>query len=400
MKHTYLKPIIPETNLLPSIKTSTSNIFELSQDDLLQKLTGFGVEEKKAKMRTKQVWSWLYNQGSKSFDDMTTISKSLRQLLKTELSIKRPKLIDKQVSNDGTRKYLLEIDNKQQIETVYIPDKNRGTLCISSQVGCTLNCSFCHTGTQKLVRNLSAGEIVGQLLFARDDLEDWPNRSTNPNKFRLITNLVLMGMGEPLYNFDCVKKAMKIVMDKEGISLSRKRITLSTSGVVPQIERVGSEIGCLLAISLHATTDEVRNKLVPINKKWNLHQLLESIRNYPTLSNSERVTFEYVMLKGVNDSDADAKRLIKLISGIPAKVNLIPFNSWPEAPFERSDLSRIESFAKIINKAGYSSPVRQPRGEDVMAACGQLKSLSKKTNSNKKNILKTDFLKIPKDVYS
>ena len=377
------------------------NFYDLNFDQLKNFLVEKAeVDRKKAKMRTKQVWSWLYNQGSKSFDDMTTISKSLRQLLKTELSIKRPKLIDKQVSNDGTRKYLLEIDNKQQIETVYIPDKNRGTLCISSQVGCTLNCSFCHTGTQKLVRNLSAGEIVGQLLFARDDLEDWPNRSTNPNKFRLITNLVLMGMGEPLYNFDCVKKAMKIVMDKEGISLSRKRITLSTSGVVPQIERVGSEIGCLLAISLHATTDEVRNKLVPINKKWNLHQLLESIRNYPTLSNSERVTFEYVMLKGVNDSDADAKRLIKLISGIPAKVNLIPFNSWPEAPFERSDWSRIESFAKIINKAGYSSPVRQPRGEDVMAACGQLKSLSKKTNSNKKNMLKNDFLKIPNDAYS
>jgi len=259
---------------------------------------------------------------------------------------------------------------------VYIPETDRGTLCISSQVGCTLTCSFCHTGTQKLVRNLTAGEIVGQILVARDDLEDWGHKDVHEK--RKISNIVLMGMGEPLYNTDNVRDAMKIAMDGEGISLSRRRITLSTSGVVPEIARTGDEIGCMLAISFHATTDEVRDKLVPINKKWNIETLLQACRDYPRLSNSERITFEYVMLKDVNDTDADARRLVKLISGIPAKINLIPFNPWPGAPYERSDWDRIEAFADIVNRAGYASPVRTPRGEDIMAACGQLKSASEK----------------------
>ena len=376
--------MVSEISLLPRTDSPTLNIFGLSQEDLRKELEKIGVERTKVRMRAKQIWSSLYTQGSQSFGEMTTLSKSLRLELKNKLGIKRPQMLNKHISDDGTRKYLLGIDENQQIETVYIPDKNRGTLCISSQVGCTLNCSFCHTGTQKLVRNLTVDEIVGQLLVARDDLNDWPNKLKKPNKNRFISNLVLMGMGEPLYNFDCVKKAMQIIMDREGIALSRKRITLSTSGVVPEIERVGHEIGCLLAISLHATTDEIRNQLVPINKKWNISKLLESIKNYPNLSNSERVTFEYVMLKDINDSDADAKRLINLISGIPAKVNLIPFNTWPGTHFERSEPERINSFAKIINKAGYPSPVRQPRGEDVMAACGQLKSASKKISVSKK----------------
>ena len=285
-----------------------------------------------------------------------------------------PEVVTRQVSEDGTRKYLVRIAGGHEVEAVYIPEEGRGTLCVSSQVGCTLTCSFCHTGTQKLVRNLTAGEIVGQLMLARDDLGEWPKPGAPKDETRLISNVVLMGMGEPLYNFEAVRDAMHVVMDGEGLSLSRRRITLSTSGVVPEIARTAEEIGCLLAVSFHATTDEVRDKLVPINKRWNIEALLDALRDYPRLSNSERITFEYVMLDGVNDSDEDARRLVKLIRGIPAKINLIPFNEWPGAPYKRSSWKRIRAFADIIYKAGYASPIRTPRGEDIMAACGQLKS--------------------------
>ena len=300
--------------------------------------------------------------------------------------IEVPEVVSKQVSLDGTRKYLMRIAGGHEVETVYIPEEERGTLCISSQVGCTLTCSFCHTGTQKLVRNLTTAEIIGQVLVARDDLGEWPDQGAPKNETRLLSNIVLMGMGEPLYNFDNVRDAMKIAMDPEGISLSRRRITLSTSGVVPEIAKTAQEIGCQLAISFHATTDEVRDKLVPINKKWNIAELLDALRTYPKVSNSERITFEYVMLKDVNDTDADARRLVKLIKGIPAKINLIPFNEWPGSPYERSDWSRIEAFADIIYKAGYASPIRTPRGEDIMAACGQLKSATERARKSKKAI--------------
>jgi 23S rRNA (adenine2503-C2)-methyltransferase len=300
--------------------------------------------------------------------------------------IEVPEVVSKQVSLDGTRKYLMRIAGGHEVETVYIPEEDRGTLCISSQVGCTLTCSFCHTGTQKLVRNLTTAEIIGQVLVARDDLDEWPKPGAPKNETRLLSNIVLMGMGEPLYNFDNVRDAMKIAMDPEGISLSRRRITLSTSGVVPEIAKTAQEIGCQLAISFHATTDEVRDKLVPINKKWNIAELLDALRTYPKVSNSERITFEYVMLKDVNDTDADARRLVKLIKGIPAKINLIPFNEWPGSPYERSDWSRIEAFADIIYKAGYASPIRTPRGEDIMAACGQLKSATERARKSKKAI--------------
>jgi 23S rRNA (adenine2503-C2)-methyltransferase len=318
---------------------------------------------------------------------MTNLSKEYRTLLAKNFVVAIPEVVSKQVSIDGTRKYLVRIAGGHEVETVYIPEKDRGTLCISSQVGCTLTCSFCHTGTQKLVRNLTAGEIIGQVMLARDDLGEWPESGRNPvNTARLLSNIVLMGMGEPLYNFENVRDAMKIAMDPEGIQLSRRRITLSTSGVVPEIARTATEIGCLLAISFHGTTDEVRDKLVPINKRWNLEALLEALRDYPKVSNSERITFEYVMLKGVNDTDEDAHRLVQLIKGIPAKVNLIPFNPWPGAPYERSSNNRINAFAEIIYQAGYASPVRKPRGEDIFAACGQLKSATERAQKSRKEI--------------
>ena len=321
---------------------------------------------------------------------MTNLAKSYRTLLKEQFVLEVPEVVTKQVSEDGTRKYLMRIEGGHEVETVYIPEADRGTLCISSQVGCTLTCSFCHTGTQRLVRNLTASEIIGQILVARDDLGEWPIPGAPKNETRLLSNIVLMGMGEPLYNFDNVRDAMKIAMDPEGISLSRRRITLSTSGVVPEIAKTAEEIGCLLAVSFHATTDEVRDRLVPINKKWNIKALLEALRAYPKLSNSERITFEYVMLKDVNDSDADAKRMIKLIQGIPAKINLIPFNEWPGAPYQRSDWKRIKAFADIIYRAGYASPIRTPRGEDIMAACGQLKSASEKIRKSVMKAQATD----------
>ena len=362
------------------------NLVGLTRPQLLAVLIEHGTPEKQAKMRVGQIWQWIYQWGVRDFADMTNLSKAYRTQLAEHFVIEVPEVVTKQVSNDGTRKYLVRIAGGHEVEVVYIPEEGRGTLCISSQVGCTLTCSFCHTGTQKLVRNLIAGEIVGQIMVARDDLDEWPVPGAPKDETRLLSNIVLMGMGEPLYNFENVRDAMKIAMDREGISLSRRRITLSTSGVVPEIARTAEEIGCLLAVSFHATTDEVRNKLVPINKRWNIESLLEALRDYPRLTNSERITFEYVMLDGVNDSDDDARRLIKLIQGIPAKVNLIPFNEWPGAPYKRSSNNRIRAFADIIYKAGYASPIRTPRGEDILAACGQLKSATERSRKSRAEI--------------
>ncbi|KGB83581.1 RNA methyltransferase RlmN [Rhodovulum sp. NI22] len=363
------------------------NLVGLTRDQLRDALIEAGTPEKQAKMRAGQVWQWIYQKGVREFDVMTNLAKDYRAMLAERFVIELPEVVSRHVSSDGTRKYLVRIAGGHEVETVYIPEEGRGTLCVSSQVGCTLTCSFCHTGTQKLVRNLTAGEIVGQIMLARDDLGEWPEIGRAPkDETRLLSNIVLMGMGEPLYNFTSVRDAMKIAMDPEGISLSRRRITLSTSGVVPEIARTAEEIGCLLAVSFHATTDEVRDRLVPINKKWNIAALLDALRAYPKLSNSERITFEYVMLKGVNDSDADARRLVKLIEGIPAKINLIPFNEWPGAPYQRSDEARIRAFADIIYKAGYASPIRTPRGEDIMAACGQLKSATERARKSRAEI--------------
>ena len=380
--------IVPDSRTMPRIapKALKPNLIGLSRDQLREVLVAAGAPEKQIKMRVSQLWGWMYQKGVSDVDLMTNLSKDFRAFLAENFRISRPEIVTRQVSADGTRKYLLRIDGEHEVEAVYIPEEDRGTLCISSQVGCTLTCTFCHTGTQKLVRNLTAGEIVGQILVCRDDLGEWEHAGREAKDKRLLSNIVLMGMGEPLYNTDNVRDAMKIAMDHEGLSLSRRRITLSTSGVVPEIIRAGEEIGCMLAISFHATTDEVRDKLVPINKKWNIEKLLEACRNYPKLSNSERITFEYVMLKDVNDSDADARRLVKLISGIPAKINLIPFNPWPDAPYERSDWDRIEAFAEIVNRAGYASPVRTPRGQDIMAACGQLKSATERAKKSRAQI--------------
>tara|TARA_B100000768_G_scaffold181444_2_gene204472 strand:- start:1567 stop:2751 length:1185 start_codon:yes stop_codon:yes gene_type:complete len=364
------------------------NLVGLTREALREALIAAGTPEKQAKMRTGQLWQWIYQKGVRIFDEMTNLSKEYRVLLADNFVVAIPEVVSKQVSVDGTRKYLVRIAGGHEVETVYIPETDRGTLCISSQVGCTLTCSFCHTGTQKLVRNLTVGEIIGQVMLARDDLGEWPEPGRNPVKTaRLLSNIVLMGMGEPLYNFENVRDAMKIAMDPEGIQLSRRRITLSTSGVVPEIARTATEIGCLLAVSFHGTTDEVRDKLVPINKRWNLEALLDALRDYPKVSNSERITFEYVMLKGVNDTDEDAHRLVELIKGIPAKVNLIPFNPWPGAPYERSSNNRINAFAEIVYQAGYASPVRKPRGEDIFAACGQLKSATERSRKSRKEIV-------------
>jgi len=363
-----------------------ANLLGLTRERLRETLIEAGTPERQTGMRTGQLWQWIYQRGVSDFAAMTNLSKAYRGLLAEQFEITRPEIVTRQLSADLTRKYLLRIAGGHEVEAVYIPEENRGTLCVSSQVGCTLTCSFCHTGTQKLVRNLTPAEIVGQIMVARDDLGEWPHPGERPPENRQISNVVLMGMGEPLYNFDGVRDAMQIAMDNEGLSLSRRRITLSTSGVVPEIPRAGFEIGTLLAISLHATTDAVRNELVPINRKWPIAELLEACRQYPRLSNSERITFEYVMLKGVNDSNADAKRLVKLIAGIPAKINLIPFNPWPGAVHERSDWDRIEAFAEIVNRAGYASPVRTPRGEDIMAACGQLKSATERARKTRAEI--------------
>ena len=380
-------PITQDVLTIPrKLPNGPINLVGLTRDAMRDTLIAHGTPEKQAKMRVGQIWQWIYEKGISDFDAMTNLAKAYRAELAQHFTVARPEIVSKQVSLDGTRKYLMRIAGGHEVETVYIPEEDRGTLCVSSQVGCTLTCSFCHTGTQKLVRNLTAGEIIGQVLVARDDLGEWPIPGAPKNQTRLLSNIVLMGMGEPLYNFENVRDAMKIAMDPEGISLSRRRITLSTSGVVHEIARTATEIGCQLAISFHATTDEVRDKLVPINKKWNLTELLDALRTYPKLSNSERITFEYVMLKDVNDTDEDARRLIKLIKGIPAKINLIPFNEWPGSPYERSDWDRIQKFADIIYKAGYASPIRTPRGEDIMAACGQLKSATERARTTRAQI--------------
>ncbi len=388
-----MEPSAPITQDVMTIKRQLPeggpvNIVGLTRPQLRAALIGVGVKEKQAKMRVNQIWQWVYHWGVRDFAVMTNLAKDFRATLAEHFVIELPEMVSKPVSADGTRKYLVRIAGGHEVEVVYIPETDRGTLCISSQVGCTLTCSFCHTGTQKLVRNLTAGEIIGQVMLARDDLDEWPEpgQGTGDNGPRLLSNIVLMGMGEPLYNFENVRDAMKIAMDGEGIALSRRRITLSTSGVVPEIARTAEEIGCQLAVSFHATTDEVRDKLVPINKRWNIEALLGALAAYPKASNSERITFEYVMLKDVNDSDEDARRLVKLIKGIPAKINLIPFNEWPGAPYERSDWERIEKFADIIYKAGYASPIRTPRGEDIMAACGQLKSATERARKSRRQI--------------
>ena len=369
---------------------SRPSLVGLAHPALAAILERIDVPEKQRRMRARQLWHWIYHRGVTSFSEMTDISKDLRIKLEEVFQIGRPEIVTEQISTDGTRKWLLRLapderGQRQEIETVYIPEEDRGTLCISSQVGCTLTCTFCHTGTQKLVRNLTAEEIVGQIMLARDRINDWPDDlAANPKpplSGRYITNVVLMGMGEPLYNFDNVKVAMDIASDGEGISLSKRRITLSTSGVVPEIVRAGDEIGTSLAISLHGTTDEIRDKLVPLNKKYPLAELLNACAKYPGASNARRITFEYVMLKGVNDSLTDARRLVRLLAGIPAKVNLIPFNPWPGTVYECSEWPVIEAFAEILNKAGYASPVRTPRGRDIMAACGQLKSESMKVRA-------------------
>ncbi len=361
-----------------------------SRDDLKAALADLGVREKQLRMRSGQLYSWIYARGIRDFEEMTDVSKELRQKLAAAHSLARPEIVSEQVSQDGTRKWLLRLPKRghearaPEIETVYIPESDRGTLCISSQVGCTLTCTFCHTGTQKLVRNLTHAEIVGQIMLARDRIGDWPGAEGPndggmlPDAERKITNIVLMGMGEPLYNVDNVRQAMEIASDSGGLQYSKRRITLSTSGVVPEIARWGAEAGTMLAISLHAVTDELRDVLVPINRKYPIAELLEACRNYPSLSNARRITFEYVMLKGVNDSLADARALVKLLAGIPSKINLIPFNAWPGADYECSDWEQIERFAEIVNRAGYASPVRTPRGRDIFAACGQLKSESVK----------------------
>ena len=380
-------PITQDVHTIPrKLPEGPMNLVGLTRDRMREALIDAGTPEKQAKMRVGQIWQWIYQWGVRDFAEMTNLAKAYRADLAEKFVIEVPEVVTRQVSEDGTRKYLVRIAGGHEVEIVYIPEEGRGTLCVSSQVGCTLTCSFCHTGTQKLVRNLTAAEIIGQVMVVRDDLGEWPEIGAPKDETRLLSNIVLMGMGEPLYNFENVRDAMKIAMDAEGIQLSRRRITLSTSGVVPEIARTAEEIGCQLAVSFHATTDEVRDKLVPINKRWNISELLEALKAYPKVSNSERITFEYVMLDGVNDSDEDAHRLIKLIDGIPAKINLIPFNEWPGAPYKRSSNNRIRRFADIIYKAGYASPIRTPRGEDIMAACGQLKSATERARKSRKQI--------------
>jgi len=348
----------------------------LPREAIREALEGAGLEPKQAKLRAKQIWHWVYNRGASDFSAMTDIAKVQQPWLAERFSLTRPEVVEAQVSNDGTRKWLLRTHDGHDFEMVFIPDADRGTLCVSSQVGCTLNCRFCHTGTMKLVRNLDPGEIVGQVMLARDALGEWPSSPEG----RMLTNIVMMGMGEPLYNFDNVKQALKIVMDGDGLGLSKRRITLSTSGVVPMMDRAGEEIGVNLAVSLHAVTKDIRDEIVPLNKKYGIEELLSACAAYPGANNARRITFEYVMLKGKNDSDADARELVRLIKAykLPAKVNLIPFNPWPGAPYECSTPERIRSFSNIVFEAGISAPVRTPRGRDIDAACGQLKTAAEK----------------------
>jgi 23S rRNA (adenine2503-C2)-methyltransferase len=375
--------VIVDSKLRAERKTSLAG---LGREELAGALTAAGVPQRHVRMRLVQLWSWIYARGATSFEAVSDVSKELRSTLAEAHTLHRPEIVQEQVSADGTRKWLLRLPRRghdkhaPEIETVYIPEVSRGTLCISSQVGCTLTCSFCHTGTQRLVRNLEASEIVGQILLARDRIGDWPGAAPKggplPAGGRKITNVVLMGMGEPLYNFDSVKAAMAVAADGDGLAFSKRRITLSTSGVVPEIPRWGEEAGTMLAISLHAVRDELRDKLVPINRRYPIAALMTACRAYPGLCNARRITFEYVMLKDENDSLADARALVRLLSGIPAKINLIPFNPWPGTAHVCSDWEQIERFAEVINRAGYASPIRTPRGRDILAACGQLRSES------------------------
>jgi 23S rRNA (adenine2503-C2)-methyltransferase len=399
---------LEKTPLERYVPPAKPSLVSLTRAALAEALGTIGVAPSQQKMRVQQLWHWIYVRGAQRFEQMTSVSKELQARLDEHYTLARPEVVAEQVSVDGTRKWLLRLPSENpgerphEVECVYIPETDRGTLCVSSQVGCTLTCSFCHTGTQRLVRNLTAGEIVGQVMLARDRLGDWSARPPQQGAAhgaaeaagapkeggRLITNVVMMGMGEPLYNFEAVRDALLIVADNEGIGISKRRITLSTSGVVPNIARAGAEIGVMLAISLHAVRDELRNELVPLNRKYPIKELLEACRNYPGLTNAKRITFEYVMLKGVNDSLADAKALVKLLKGIPAKINLIPFNPWPGSRYECSDWEQIEKFSEYVFNAGYSSPVRTPRGRDILAACGQLKSATEKLSARERMALR------------
>jgi 23S rRNA (adenine2503-C2)-methyltransferase len=391
---------VEKTALETYVPPAKPSLIGLSREALADALGTIGVPEKQRRMRVQQLWNWIYIRGVMRFDEMTSVSKELRAALERRFTLDRPEVVAEQVSADGTRKWLLRLpgeherERPHEVECVYIPDTGRATLCVSSQVGCTLTCSFCHTGTQRLVRNLTAGEIVGQVMIARDRLGDWPGGSPPEGAIvptdggRFVTNIVMMGMGEPLYNFDAVRDALLVVQDGDGIGISKRRITLSTSGVVPNIARAGAEIGTMLAISLHAVRDDLRNELVPLNRKYPIAELLEACRNYPGVSNARRITFEYVMLKGVNDSLDDAKKLVKLLKGIPAKINLIPFNPWPGSQYECSDWEQIEKFSEYVFNAGYSSPVRTPRGRDILAACGQLKSATEKLSARERMALR------------
>jgi 23S rRNA (adenine2503-C2)-methyltransferase len=398
---------LPLERYVPPRKPS---LVGLSRPALADALGAIGVPLAQRKMRVQQLWHWLYVRGAQSFGQMTNMSKELRAALDAHFTLARPDVVAEQVSADGTRKWLLRLpgevagERPHEIECVYIPEADRGTLCLSSQVGCTLNCSFCHTGTQRLVRNLTPGEIVGQVMVARDRLGEWPDlipsprgegpplRGSPPSPFgggtRKVSNIVMMGMGEPLYNFEAVRDALAVAQDGDGLAISRRRITLSTSGVVPMIRRAGEEIGVMLAVSLHAVRDDLRDQLVPLNRKYPIAELLDACRLYPGLSNARRITFEYVMLKGVNDSLADAKALVRLLKGIPAKINLIPFNPWPGTSYECSDWEQIERFSEVIFDAGYASPVRTPRGRDILAACGQLKSATEKLSARERLALR------------
>ncbi len=382
------------------------SLLGLSRARLADALLAIGVEERQVRMRVNQLWHWMYLRGVDSFDRMTNVSKELRARLAEAYVVGRPELVTEQISVDGTRKWLFRFPSRGagkpvEVETVYIPEEGRGTLCVSSQVGCSLTCSFCHTGTQVMVRNLTAEEIVSQVVVARERLGDFPTSDKAdgilPSEGRLVTNVVMMGMGEPLMNYEAVRDAMQIFADGDGLSLSRRRITLSTSGVVPMIPRIGADTGVMLAISLHAVRDDLRDVLVPINKKYKIAELLEACRNYPGLSNARRITFEYVMLKGVNDSPADARELVRLLRGIPAKINLIPFNAWPGSQYQCPDWDTIEAFAEIVNRAGYASPIRTPRGRDILAACGQLKSASERLKISERLALEAMIGTLPAD---
>jgi 23S rRNA (adenine2503-C2)-methyltransferase len=387
---------LEKTPLERYVAPEKPSLVGLDRAALAEALAAIGTPERQRKMRVQQLWHWLYVRGAQTFDEMTSVSKGVRAALADRYTLARPEIVAEQVSVDGTRKWLLRLpgehrgERPHEVECVYIPEADRGTLCVSSQVGCTLTCSFCHTGTQRLVRNLTPGEIVGQVMLARDRLNDWTGAgaANRPDGGRLVSNVVMMGMGEPLYNFEAVRDALLVVADGEGLGISKRRITLSTSGVVPNIARCGAEIGVMLAVSLHAVDDERRNLLVPLNRKYPIRELLDACRNYPGLSNARRITFEYVMLKGVNDSIADAKALVRLLAGIPAKINLIPFNPWPGSAYECSDWDQIERFSEVIFNAGYASPVRTPRGRDILAACGQLKSATEKLSARERLALR------------